>query len=252
MNGLVPFLAKELREISRTWRIWVLPSVVVFFAATGPPSARFAPELLSSALGPGAVPLLPTPTYLDAYLQWTKNLGQLVLFIIIVMLGGVVSGESRQGTAALVLTSPLTRPAFLTAKMLASAALVTATTAVGMGVTWLVTLAFFGEAPLPPLLAATAGWLALAVLFVAIMVLASALVTAAAGAAGLGFAGFLVLAVAGLWGWAARFTPAGLIAAPDRVLRGEPVDLVWPLVTTGLLAAVLVGTAIVVFGRREL
>src|SRR5581483_5533907 len=36
LSGAAVFAAKEVREIWRTWRIWVLPGIVLFFAVTGP------------------------------------------------------------------------------------------------------------------------------------------------------------------------------------------------------------------------
>ena len=38
MSGFRVFARKELREIVRTWRIWVLPGILLFFALTGPAS----------------------------------------------------------------------------------------------------------------------------------------------------------------------------------------------------------------------
>jgi ABC-2 type transport system permease protein len=50
MTAIV-FARKELHEILRTWRIWVLPGIVLFFAITGPLVARFTPELVGAVVG---------------------------------------------------------------------------------------------------------------------------------------------------------------------------------------------------------
>ncbi len=47
MSSFRAFLGKELREIVRTWRIWVLPGIVLFFAVTGPVIARLPPTRAS-------------------------------------------------------------------------------------------------------------------------------------------------------------------------------------------------------------
>jgi ABC-2 type transport system permease protein len=253
MTGLGAFLGKEAREIVRTWRIWVLPGIVLFFALTGPPLARFTKELLAAALGSQAEGLpLPTPTYLDSYAQWTKNLGQLVMFALILMLGGAVSGEHRAGTTTLVLTKPLSRASFIVAKVLANIGLVVVTTLVGAAVTWVGTRLFFPEAPPGPLLAATASWLLVATLFVGITVFASAAVDASAGAVGIAFAVYVVLAVGGVWAPTKRYTPAGLLGAPDQLAHGGHPALVWPVLTCAVLTVAIVWAAIAVFRRREL
>jgi len=77
MNGFTVFAGKEAREIPRTWRIWVLPGILLFFALTDPVLARFTPQIVGALGGNQLSGLkIPTPTYLDAYAQWTKDLSQ--------------------------------------------------------------------------------------------------------------------------------------------------------------------------------
>ena len=253
MTGWRAFLGKELREIRRTWRAWVIPGLVALFAVTGPPIARWTRELLSSMVGDqaSAIPL-PDPTYVAAYQQWTKNLGQIVLFAVIVTLGGSVSGERRSGTATLVLTKPVSRAAFVLAKIAANTVFVAASVIGGALLTWVVTRLLFSEAPVGPLAGATAAWLLVGGLFVSLLVLASAALDSAAGASGLGFAAYLVLAIAGAWGPLARWTPAGLLSAPDRIAGGTDAALLWPILTGFVLVGVLAVAAVAVFRRREL
>lgn len=255
MQGFGAFLGKELREIVRTWRIWVLPAIVLFFALSGPPLAKVTPELLGSLMAdqqPGVVIQLPDPTYVDAYLQWTKNLSQIVLFAVIIMFGGLVSSEKKSGTAILVLTKPLSRAAFVVAKFVSQALLLVLTVAVGAAVTWGVTYAVFGEAPAAVLAEATGAWLAFGVLFVALMLLLSAIFDSQPAAAGLGFLVYILSTIAGLWEFALRYTPAALVNAPTQLVTGETVALGWPVASALGLAAVFVAIAVVVFRRREL
>jgi len=69
MSGLWPFLRKEALEILRTWRIWVLPGVLLFMGLSSPILASLMPELMKSvaAQQPGCSsssrrPPSPTPT----------------------------------------------------------------------------------------------------------------------------------------------------------------------------------------------
>ena len=254
MRGFRAFLIKEVHEILRTWRIWVLPGILLFFALSGPILALFTPELLKSVTGsqPGLVIELPDPTWRDAYLQWTKNLAQLVTYALVITLGGLVSSERKGGTAVLVLTKPVTRAAFVLAKFVSQAALLAVTTLLGAAATWLVTLAAFGEAPLGVLASSTGVWLAWGVLVVAIMTLASTLVNSQAGAAGLGFGALIVLSIATLWGPALKYSPAGLMSAPSAIVVGEGTSLTLPLLTALGLAIVAVFMAVRTFARTEL
>jgi ABC-2 type transport system permease protein len=253
MGAFQTLLSKEFREIVRTWRIWVLPGIVLFFALTGPPVARFTPQLLQAmAPSTGMVIEVPDPTYADAYLQWTSNLAQIVLFALIILLGGVISSERRSGTALMVLTKPLSRREFILAKFLAQGAFITGTVIVGAAATWAVTWAVFGEAPWLNLATATGAWLIWAWMFVAIMLFLSALLGSQAGAAGLGLAAFALLSIPAIWDGAARFTPSGLLGAPTQIVMGTAGALFWPMITTIVLTAVAVAGAMAVFARKEL
>ncbi|PKQ38806.1 MAG: hypothetical protein CVT59_01620 [Actinobacteria bacterium HGW-Actinobacteria-1] len=256
MRGFGAFLGKELREIVRTWRIWVLPGIVLLLALSGPILAKLTPDLIKSmsdsgGLG-GAVINLPDPTWRDAYAQWTKNISQIVIWALVIILGGMVSAERRSGTAILVLTKPVSRPAFILAKFASNAVFLTVTTVVGAVATWGVTYAVFAEAPIRVLAGATGVWLVFALFVTAVMTLVSALIDSQSGAAGLGFGMLVLLSIATLWGPAVKYSPAGLMSAPNAVLLGTEVSLAWPLATGALAIVLLVGGAVLAFGRKEL
>ncbi|MBN1192089.1 MAG: ABC transporter permease [Coriobacteriia bacterium] len=255
MGGFRAFLGKEFREIVRTWRIWVIPGIVLFFALTGPVTAKVTPELLGTLMSEqqtGIVIQLPDPTYTDAYLQWTKNLAQIVTFVVIIVFGGMISSEKRSGTAVLVLTKPLSRASFVLAKFVSQTGLLLATVSIGAALTWGSTYAVFGEAPIGPLARATGAWLVLAVMFVALMETLSAILDSQAGAAGLGFAAYILISIATMWGPAVRHSPAGLVNAPTELAMQESVALGWPVATSLVAAALFVAATVVVFRRREL
>jgi ABC-2 type transport system permease protein len=188
----------------------------------------------------------------DAYLQWTKNLSQLVLFAVIIMFGGAVSAEKKAGTAILVLTKPLSRAAFVTAKFVSQALLLVVTVTIGALLTWGVTYAVFGEAPIGTLAAATGSWLALGVLFVALMLMLSAMLDSQAGAAGIGFGAYILLSIGGLWDAFVKYTPVGLVNAPTELVTDKAGPLLWPVLSALALAALFVGVGIAVFRKREL
>ncbi|MDD0857661.1 hypothetical protein NHF46_07770 [Arthrobacter alpinus] len=84
------FARKEALEITRTWRIYVLPSIMLLFAVTGPVLAKYTPELLGAVAGSQFASLqLPEPTVFDSYGQWIKNLSQIVIFALIIIYGAL-------------------------------------------------------------------------------------------------------------------------------------------------------------------
>lgn len=252
MTWLV-FARKEALEILRTWRIWVLPGIVLLFAVTGPLLARFTPELVG-ALVPNSLGGLhiPPPTYSDAYLQWTKNLSQIVLVALIIVYGSIVSGEVSGGTAVLVLTKPLSRTALIAVKAIVQSSFVCAVVISGALVTWGLTWAIFGQSPAAPLWSATAAFLVLGVLFVCLMTLFSAVIGSTAGAAGAGLGAYVLLAIAAVWKPLGEYSPAALTTQPSALAGGHTVTATWPVITALLLAMACVVVAGRIFQRRDL
>jgi ABC-2 type transport system permease protein len=255
VRGFEVFVRKEAVEIVRTWRIWVLPGMLLFFALTGPLTAKYTPQIIASVGGSqlaGLVKGLPAPTYLDSYGQWAKNLTQIALFAVIIIYGGLVSAESKAGTAILVLTKPVSRVAFVVAKAAVHSAFLAVTVAAGTLITWVVTRATFGTSPGGALWSSAMAWLAFGVLFIAVMTLLSTVLGSQAGAAGIGLGVFALMSVAGIWQPLAKYSPAGLAGLPATLAAGKASAILWPVVTALALAVLLVAAAAMVFRTKEL
>lgn len=257
MTGFRTFALKETREILRTWRIWVLPGILLFFALTGPLLARYTPQIIetfaANELGGFEI---PTPTYLDAYMQWVKNLSQLALFALIIIDGGLVSAESRSGTAILVLTKPVSRTAFVVVKTVVHAAFLAVLLVIGTLITWGLTFVAFGTAPGAALWSSALVWLVLGVLFTALMTLLSVVIRSAAGAAGAGLGAYALLSIAAIWEPLASFSPAGLGGLASRLAAGTTASTLgevgWPVLTGLVLAVGLTALAAALFRRKDL
>ncbi len=253
MNGFAAFARKETREILRTWRIWVLPGIVVFFALTGPVLARFTPQIVGAVGGSQLGGLtLPAPTYLDAYSQWIKNLFGIALFALIIIYAGIISSETRSGTAALVLTKPVSRTAFVIAKATIHSAFLAILVITGTLLTWGITAAVFGTAPGSALWSSALAWLVFGVLFIALMTLLSVLIGSAAGAAGAGLGTYALVSIASIWKPLGSYSPAALATAPASLAAGKDAAVLWPVLTALLLAVGLVALAARSFRRRDL
>ena len=254
MTGFIVFMGKESREILRTWRIWVLPGILLFFAVSGPPLARFTPQLVEAAVGNHQLNgfKLPTPTYLDSYAQLLKNLSQIVVVALIIVYGSVVSGEIKSGTAVLMLTKPLSRTAFVVAKAAVHCAFLALLVITGTLITWAITAFIFGAAPGSALWSATMAWLVLGIVFVTLMTLLSTLIGSAAGAAGAGLGVYALLLVAAIWEPLGTYSPAALTTQVSSLAAGRSVDVLWPVLTSLLVAVALVALAGQVFRYKDL
>jgi ABC-2 type transport system permease protein len=254
MIGLGAFLGKELTEIRRTWRLWVIPAMLVFFGVTSPIIAVLTPALVQSmaASQPGVLIKLPPPTALDASGQFLKNLDQFVLIAVVITGAGVVSGERASGTAILALTKPLSRGAFVLAKILSQVTLVVAATTLGTAACLGVTAVVFDGSYAARLVTAVALWLLDASLLVVVMTLFSATFRSRGAAAGAGLGFYFLTLLFSNWGPAARYSFLGLMPAMRDALAGEALSLGWPVTTA--VAAIVGGAlaAVMIFERQEL
>jgi ABC-2 type transport system permease protein len=254
MNGFSVFLAKELLEIRRTWRIWVIPGLTIFFAITGPILALFTPELLRAlaTTDSGMVIKLPDPTAREAFGQFLQNMGQIVMIALVIAGAGSVSGERTSGTAILALTKPLSRPAFILAKVVSQQILLVISTVLGTIVTIGVTAALFDNLPVRPFVHGVLLWLAFALFFAAVMTLCSVMVRSRGGAAGAGLFFLFSTLIASAFPLIAKWTFAGLTTASTKALLGQSPSVLWPLLTAtvGMIAATVV--AVGIFRRQEI
>ncbi len=257
MSGFGVLLRKEVAE---AWRTRRLPVVALLFVAVGivsPLTARYLNEILGAALGGDLSIPLPEPSAATALEQLQKNLGQLGALAAIALAMGSVSGELDRGTAALVLAQPVTRPAFLAAKLAGIAIVLGICTLAGVVVAWAYTVILFGGVP-------AAGWIAFAVLawltlltWASLTFLASAATGSTTAAAGIGFVALVALSLLAVGPALDRFLPTGLGGPGALIALGQGAE-----VDVARLATAVVGTvalilaafagAVAAFGRREL
>ena len=254
MSGLGAFLRKELTEIRRTWRLWVIPGMLVFFGVTSPILAALTPALVESmaASQPGVVIQMPPPTALDAFGQFIKNLDQFVLIAVVISGAGTISGERSSGTAILALTKPLSRGAFVVAKITSHVALLIVATALGTAACLGMTAVVFDGADAARLVTAVALWLLYASLLIVVMTLFSAGFRSRGAAAGAGLGFYFLTLLLSNWGPAANYGFVGLVPAMRDALMGEALSAGWPVATAA--AAIVAGAvgAVWIFERQEL
>jgi ABC-2 type transport system permease protein len=254
VSAFSTFLGKERRETLRTWRLWILPGILLFLALSSPVLTRLTPELLKATANsqPGVVIHVPPPTARDSYVQFMGNLGQLVIIAVIIAGAATISAERRAGTAVLVLTKPLSRAGFVVAKAVSQLVVLAGATVLGVAVCIATTVALFGGGSIAPFLEAAALWLAFAAMTLMLMVMLSAAMRGQAPAIGAGVGVWVLLFVLTGLPLIRDHSPAGLLAANDAALRGRDVALLWPLATTAIAGAVFLAAAIWFFRRREL
>lgn len=254
MSGFGPLLRKELLEQWRTRRLLVVTVVFVALGIGSALLARYTAELIQALGGLPFEVELPEPTTADAVIQFLKNLGQAGILTAILLAMGSVATEKERGTAALLLSKPASRAAFLAAKLVAiGLTLAGAMLAASLAGYFYTGLLF--EAP------SLLGWLGMTALlllsllaYAALTFLGSTLSRSAVAAAAIGIGGMILLAIVAAIPTIAPYLPAGISGAPAQAvaLGTDPGPLVGPVLANLALIIGLATLSWLVFRRQEL
>jgi len=251
--GLGTMLRKELLEQWRTRRLVV---VAIVFGAIGigsPLLARYTPELVKALAGDQFQIVLPPPTAAEAVDQFLKNVGQAGVLTAILLAMGSVAVEKERGTAALLLTKPVSRAAFLLAKLLT----IGSTLLIGLLVAaiggYAYTAILFEALP-------AAGWSAMAGLLLLALIgyasltfVGSAVSRSSLAAAAIGIGAMIVLAVVSALPGIGPFTPGGLnVPGAAMALGKDPGAIIGPVLVNLIGVSFVFGVAWLAFRRQEL
>ncbi|MGO9179891.1 MAG: ABC transporter permease [Candidatus Limnocylindrales bacterium] len=255
MSGFGLLLRKELLEQTRTMRLYVVAIVFALFAIVSPLTAKYLPDIVKALAGNqvSLAGLISTPTVGDAVDQFLKNLTQFGVLIAILLAMGTVAGEKDRGTAAFILTKPVSRGAFLAAKLVAISVTLLVSTAVAGILGYYYTAVLFE--PLPAAgYAAMCGllWLSL-VVFAALTFLGSTLTSSAAAGAGIGVGFLVATGIVSALPTVGRYMPE-MLAGPARslALGQASADVVGPVAVNVAITLAAGGLAWLAFRRQEL
>jgi ABC-2 type transport system permease protein len=255
MAGYRELLEKEVIEAWRTYRLALVSVLFVVLGIAAPVLTRYLPQLAGLLVPPDAeLGLQETgvPDVLDVLLRHVVQFGA-VAAVLLTM--GSVAGEKERGTAALVLAKPVSRAAFLLAKVVALGMVVGLGTGLGVLAAWLYTGLLFEPLPvLPWVQLALIAWLSTMVV-VSITFAGSAAAGTPFGAGAIGLAGLVALSLGATVTPLSPWLPSGLLDVAKAVALEEvSVDLDPPR-TIGVSVGVIVvalALAWLRFRREEL
>jgi ABC-2 type transport system permease protein len=246
---------KEMLEQWRTYKVLIVAAVLFMFGLTSPLLAKFTPEMLAVIpnVPAGLSDFIPTPTVTDAISQYVKNMSQFGILLALLMSMGAVAQEKERGTAALILTRPVSRGTFLLAKFAA----LKVTFAVSMLLAalgcWYYTYLLFEPLPWLPFLFLNFLMLVVFMVYVALTLLCSTLARSQSAAGGLAFGGLILLAGLEVFPRLADYLPGRLFSWGMELALGLDKTSAWPAlgVSLGLIVACLFAAGLI-FHRQEL
>jgi ABC-2 type transport system permease protein len=247
-------VVKEIKQQWRTRRFLVVGAVFVIFGMISPLLARFLPEILGSIEEAAAfADLIPEPTAADAFLQYIENLTQFGFILAIVLGMAAVAGEKEKGTAAMILSKPMPRWAFITGKFVAQSIVYVVSFLIAAVSAYYYTYFLFGPPDAVLFFIMNLLLLVWLMVFVALTLLGSTLGKSTGGAAGIAAVGSVVILILGSVPTIGELMPGGLIGwASQLALINPAVPNGGALAMGFVLILVSLIASIAIFEQQEL
>jgi ABC-2 type transport system permease protein len=253
MNSFMVALGKELLEQRRSYRLLVIVLVLGLWGFLSPLTAKLTPEIFKLMPGGEEIALLiPEPTYTDAAVQYNKNHTQFGLILALLLTMGAVVQEKERKTAALVLTKPLSRRVFISAKFAALALAFTLGTVTAGIAAYYYTMLLFQAPPLSGWLLANLLLVVYLLVYISITLFFSTIARSVVAAGGFAFLAMILLGLVGSLPTFGDYMPGKIVEWGLTASIGAE-STAWPalLVSIGIILVCLVASWII-FERQEI
>lgn len=244
MTGFWPLMRKEILEQHRTWKFLAMAIVFTLIAVLGPTIFRIVAAVQDKPLG------------LEEAREVLGGVGATITFLgtflAIFISMGSLAGERASGTAAMTLSKPVSRSAFVTAKLVGLALTIVGALAIAGTVVYVLVLLLLADGG-PARFALGIGVSATLLLFVAsVAFFWSAMFSRPLLAGGITLAVYVVLNILRAVPHAERYLPVAVMDWATSIMRAKTSDQ-WPAfaITCGCIVLLSLG-AWAVFRRKEL
>jgi ABC-2 type transport system permease protein len=254
MRGFGTLLRKEIKEQFRTNKVIIVAIVFLFFGLLNPVMTKYLLDIINALSGTGSLIIEMTePVSSDAILSYASNIAQFGVLMAVLLTMGAIAKEIESGTAAIVLSKPVSRLSFILAKLAAEGLNLLLGLLLGGLACWWCTLILFGDV-------STLGFvyqILLMALFLtfclAITLFFSSLMKNQLAAGGLAITTIIVISILSSLPKAEHFLPGGLISWGNQLVLGNASSVEWGvLVLSPALIALCVYGAWLNLRRKEL
>ena len=254
MRAYFAFTKKEFTENLRTYKLMIMIVVFLIFGVMSPLFAKFTPEILkaagldASALGVG------TPTAIDSFAQFFKNVGQLGLLVLVIVFSGIMANELSKGTLINILTKGMRRSTVILSKFIMATVIWTVSYLLCLAVTYAYTAYYFTiENISNAFLAFSSMWL-FGVLLIAIVILGGVLFKNVYGSLLLTGGIVVVMTIVNIAPKLQKYNPITLSSDNMQLIMAQKAtsDVMPAVIICAVLTIVSVIASIMIFNKKQL
>lgn len=253
MNAYIAFVRKEFLEYSRTYKLFALVAVFLFFGFMNPITAKVMPELLDSLLPEGMSLTLGEPTAFDSWAQFFKNISQMGTVIFAIVMSGIFASELSRGTLINMLTKGLSRTTVILSKLTAAIAIWTLSYVLCFGVTYGYTAYFWSMDGVMNLFLSAFGLWLFGVILIALLIFGGVVTGSIYGSLLVTGGAAILMTLLNIVPAVQRFNPVTLSSGNMALLMGQrTISDFTPAIAVCTIAAIaLVAAAIGVFNKKQ-
>lgn len=245
---------KEIEEMISSYKILILPVIFVFFGILQPIMMHMLPDILESVGTEGMIIEFPPMTFSDSMCEYFSSILQLGAIVVVLIAMGTIAKERTSGTAALILSKPVSRASFMAAKFTAYSLLTLVSFFLGTLACWYYTEMLIGSVKDSALLLVGVGLLAILLIFlIALVIFTSTLFKNQIVAGISSLMVFYLLGIlpifGGLW---EKATPYALMNRACDLVKGSTENLSTAVLPNIVVIGILMIAAWQVFEHQEL
>jgi ABC-2 type transport system permease protein len=237
MRGFKALLKKELLEQLKTYKLYIIGSIFLFFGFSTPLMLKYLPEILELA-GEDIIIDIPPPTAMQALGEYSGTIIQVGILIAVLMAMGAIAQERSKGTAMMTLSKPVRRISFVTAKLTALSTSFVIALIVGSTACYLYTVMLIEDINASGFLGQNLLMILFFIFCISVTLFLSSLFRNQLAAGGIALAVLIGQAVATQLPWVGDFIPGQLTSWGSHLVSGD-AESAWGAVAVSVALILL-------------
>lgn len=248
------FVKKELIESIRTYKLFILLITFCLFGFANPIVAKVMPDILSSVMPDNINIELATPTALDAWAQFFKNISQMGLLIIAIIFSGLIANELSKETLINVLTKGLSRATVIWSKFVVASLLWTISYGLCFSLTLFYVAYLWPNSIVPNLLLSVVGLWLFAILMIGSLILGGVIFKSNLGALLSTLVTIIIMAMLNIVPVIQKFNPITLATQNMSLLTNQLVasNFYPALIVTAIIIIIFMTLSVIIFNKKQI
>lgn len=254
MRIFFSLIKKEAIENIRTKKILGLLLLFIFIGLISPLTAKLTPQIIQSIATDGIDIKANTPTEIDSWVQFFKNINQIGMFGLVILFSTQVTNEIQKGTLINLLSKGLPRYQVIMSKWFFNTIMWFCSYCICFLVAFGYTEYFFGNTfPVGNILMAALLPLIFGIFLISLEILGSVITENVVGTLIFVASGVVIQFILSLKGEIVKYMPIALLGKPVNIIKGIGFnDYFIPIFTTFGLIIICIISSIIVLNKKEM